>query len=452
MTGSILLTLLLTANGVQAQQGSFEAKLRQISESSREAVRANDIPALSIGIHWQGRIHFINHGTYRRDSPDKVSQTSIYQLASLSKTFVGIVANQLIRDGKLKLNDSICTHLTSLSESAKSKLQPIKIQHLLGHTSGLPRTSASRKVGRIGVNLKYGTKELMQELERIELEFQPGSEFRYSNFGFALLAHVCENASGKPYPALVRKLVTEPHKMDDTAFVIDQVQSKRLVTPYNNINRKQPGAPWVMGKLGPPSALYSTVADLTALMQAQIRAYREHENASKSSRLVLNTKRSTKTTGLSYGFGFFDWGDGTFGHGGGMDGYGSQYHICPKADFGFVFLTSSCGAWQEILSQRISSILQGKSAKDWTPFDPAEQITQMFQVQGVEAAMQLYTQFRSAKPSPLNLGSRLRLAESANTIGKPELATMVLQHAAIDFPNSKEVKSALKALNHKRRP
>ena len=62
-------------------------------------------------------------------------------------------------------------------------------------------------------------------------------------------------------------------------------------------------------------------------------------------------------TGISYGYGLFDWGNGEFGHGGGMDGFGSEYWFHPGENVGFVLLTSSGGKWVPDLSKKINKIL-----------------------------------------------------------------------------------------------
>jgi CubicO group peptidase (beta-lactamase class C family) len=66
--------------------------------------------------------------------------------------------------------------------------------------------------------------------------------------------------------------------------------------------------------------------------------------------LTSDTRDAWNGTGISYGYGMFDWGNGGFGHGGGMDGYGSEYWLNPKENVAFVLLTSSGGKWVTELS------------------------------------------------------------------------------------------------------
>lgn len=92
-----------------------------------------------------------------------------------------------------------------------------------------------------------------------------------------------------------------------------------------------------MRKLASPSGLHSFVCDLTNLLRTRLEV--------KDKNIVLfltnDTRDTWKGTGISYGYGLFDWWNGEFGHGGGMDGYGSEYWFNSAKNVGFVLLTSS---------------------------------------------------------------------------------------------------------------
>ena len=129
-----------------------------------------------------------------------------------------------------------------------------------------------------------------------------------------------------------------------------------LVTPYSKDNRKMETKNWKMGKLAPPSGLYSSVSDLTNLLLAQLTIY--NKNNKKDILFLTNdTRNAWDGTGIYYGYGLFDWGNGEFGHGGDMDGYGSEYWFNPKENVGFVLLTSSGGKWVTELSKEINKVL-----------------------------------------------------------------------------------------------
>ncbi len=129
-----------------------------------------------------------------------------------------------------------------------------------------------------------------------------------------------------------------------------------LVTPYNENNRNTETKNWELGKLTLPSGIYSSVSDLSKLLLSQLKVYTENDGKDKLY-LTTNTREAWNGTGISYGYGLFDWGNGEFGHGGGMDGYGSEYWFHSKENVGFVLLTSSGGKWVTELSKELNKIL-----------------------------------------------------------------------------------------------
>ena len=137
-------------------------------------------------------------------------------------------------------------------------------------------------------------------------------------------------------------------------------QQARLVTPYRKDNRLVETKPWVMGKLAPPSAAYSTTQDLTKLLQAHLKAYRKFADDKKITPLILtkNTKETWKNASIEYGYGFFNWGNNTYGHGGDMDGYACDYSVSPKQNIGIILLTSSGELWVSPLTIKINEILK----------------------------------------------------------------------------------------------
>ena len=114
-----------------------------IEKAIEITVEDNDIPAITVGIVKDGKvIKFINKGVLNRVRNNQVDENTIFQIGSLTKTFTGIIANNLIKEGKLDVDASITNYLPNdLSPKAQSKLSTIKVKNLLHHQSGIPRDS-----------------------------------------------------------------------------------------------------------------------------------------------------------------------------------------------------------------------------------------------------------------------------------------------------------------------
>lgn len=453
---ALCLSLALVATQCDAQEKDqnidLKSRIALISDSIESVMEVHDVPAVSACIVKGDDVYFINHGVLNRHSEERVDEESIYQIASLSKTFVGLVAYESVRNETISPNDSISDYLPETAEPAtRSKLQPISMLDLIYHRSGLPRDTFNRNLRRYGtyVNNNYDESDLLKDLNEMNLRSLPGEEFEYSNFGYSLLAYLLERASGKSYKQLVREYVTGRLKMSDTGFDLDPSQERRRVTPYDHKAPSVAREPARIGRLGPPTSLYSTTSDLAVLMNRQLAAYRKYQSSQEVSPLILTLDSSDawEGTGIRYGYGFFDWGNGTFGHGGGMDGYGSEYSFDPKRNFGFILLTSSCEAWTQRLTVAVNKTMADGHAQPLNELVAVETIIAAFEKRGPEAALKAYKQFR--EQDRLGEQSRITLVNLALRHSFSKAAKLLVTDALADFPRSKRIKAFARTLGYR---
>jgi len=138
------------------------------------------------------------------------SPTTNYRLASVSKQFTAASVLLLVEDGVLTLDDPVRRWLRTLPVAAEA----ITLRHLLSHTSGLidyedllPPDQARQ----------IHDADVLRLLEREDrLYFPAGSDYRYSNSGYALLALVVERASGQRFAAFLQARIFSPLGMTAT--------------------------------------------------------------------------------------------------------------------------------------------------------------------------------------------------------------------------------------------
>ena len=310
----------------------------------------NNVPALSIGIISDGKlIYSRGFGVYERGSSKKVDENSVYQIGSDTKKFTAIIVRNLLAEGKLELEESILFYLPDiLNVETREKLEEIDVTELLLHRSGLPfRAPSNKRIDGEAMIIPYTEQDLLTDLSLSQLQFEPGTDFGYSNFGYAVLGFIAEAASGNNYSDLLEKYVTDKYDMPNTFIRPNPKQFHLIVTPYKKEDRTE-SQPWKMGKMAPAGGIYSNINDLSKLMIAQIEAYKEYnESGDTGNPLIL-----TETDGIKdshYGFGLaktIDKKTGTrYGHGGDLDGYASGYVFSPEKSLGLILLTSSGGSW-----------------------------------------------------------------------------------------------------------
>ena len=151
---------------------------------------------------------------YEQDRPLKLD--SRFRLASISKQFTATAILRLQDEGRLRISDPVCKWI----QPCPKAWEPVRISHLLSHTSGIPDLMA-----RPGWGMRRTTpatlNELTEDSKRFGLQFAPGTKVRYDNAGFNLAAAIVEQASGRPYDAYMRETFFGPLGMKDSGLDLD---------------------------------------------------------------------------------------------------------------------------------------------------------------------------------------------------------------------------------------
>jgi|CXWL01.1.fsa_nt_gi CubicO group peptidase (beta-lactamase class C family) len=156
-----------------------------------------------------------------------------HAVASITKMFASMAAILLRDRGKVKLDDPICKYLADCPDA----WQPIRIEHLMRHTSGIPDYEGPLELGSaryLAFMLEAGSsRRIMENAKKLPLKFTPGQEFDYSNTGYVILSSVIANASGQSFERFFTNNLLKPAGMKNTGFLsVDR--PKRLATGYTH--------------------------------------------------------------------------------------------------------------------------------------------------------------------------------------------------------------------------
>jgi serine beta-lactamase-like protein LACTB len=179
-----------------------------------------DLPGLQIAVAVNGRfIWSAGFGYADRERGQPVARTTMFQIGSVSKSLTGDAVALLVEERKLDLDVPIQRYVPSFPE----KRWPITARQLAGHQSGIRHY---RKDGRAE---NYTTTHYPTVLSSLvmfagdSLEFEPGTQFGYSTYGYTLLSAAIENASGMDFLKLMATRVFQPLGMLHTGP--DQIDS-----------------------------------------------------------------------------------------------------------------------------------------------------------------------------------------------------------------------------------
>ena len=139
-----------------------------------------------------------------------IDNNTLFNVGSISKTFVAFGILQLAKENKLSLDDDIYKYFPDFKDSSIAK--KIKIHHLLTHSSGLPDIRNVQEDSVFFLTAKDD--ENWAPIKKADsLEFQPGERFNYSNPAFNGLALIIEKVSGMQWQEYIKKNIMEPAGM-----------------------------------------------------------------------------------------------------------------------------------------------------------------------------------------------------------------------------------------------
>ena len=161
------------------------------------------------------------YGLANRAAKTPFSATSVVQIGSNTKDFTIVAILQLMEQGKLALSDSLAKFFPRVPDDKRA----ITIDDLLNHRAGFDQ--------HLGPDFDVVTRD--EEVSRAfasTLLFKPGSDRKYSNIGFSLLAAIIELTSGAAYDQYVRDHILTPLGLHDTGLLLPGFDRRRVAHGY----------------------------------------------------------------------------------------------------------------------------------------------------------------------------------------------------------------------------
>jgi CubicO group peptidase (beta-lactamase class C family) len=221
----------------------------------------------SVLIAQDGKV-FLRNGYGLADRAQEIPNTpqTRFRLGSVTKQFTAMAVLILQSQGKLSVQDPICSYIAD----CPTAWQDITIHHLLTHTSGL----SGEQSGKLYSILESAADDpampsdpayFLGLARELPLDAHPGEQYAYNNVGYVLLAHIIEQVSGQTYAAFLEQAIFSPLNMRDTGY---QDSSSGVALCYTGRSVTVAGrflSPVISDGAG---GLYATVEDLFLWDQA----------------------------------------------------------------------------------------------------------------------------------------------------------------------------------------
>jgi len=171
----------------------------------------DNIPGALVAVASRGQmIHLQEYGMANVELSVPVSDSTVFEIGSISKQFVSAAVMLLVQEGKLELDDSIHQYLPGLP----SEWLGVTVRHLLTHTSGIPDYEEIRTYDVYRFRLTPA--EVIQIAHSRPMDFAPGTGWYYSNTGYFLLSMIVERIEGRPLGQVLESRIFGPLGMTQT--------------------------------------------------------------------------------------------------------------------------------------------------------------------------------------------------------------------------------------------
>ena len=279
-----------------------------------------------------------------------------FRLGSITKQFTAVLILMLAEEGRVELEAPLLTYLPDYREDTGSR---VTIHHLLNHTLGIPSYTSQPGFFEAEARHSWEVGPFVAQWCSGDLEFEPGSAFRYNNSGYHLLGAVIEAVTGKAYDEVVEERIFGPLDMTASGYDWNEEIVPRRATGYRPGGGTGPGG-WRIAEYLDMSipyaagALYSTVEDL----------YRWDRALDGEELLSAASKELLFRPGLSnyaYGWGIQGEGDALLhAHGGGIFGFRTMIVRRPATDTLVVALCNAENAQPSRVVQELLEILDAE--------------------------------------------------------------------------------------------
>ncbi|WP_018924445.1 serine hydrolase domain-containing protein [Salsuginibacillus kocurii] len=341
---------------------------------AEKVIEEHEIPGVAVGLmQGQGQAYKKGFGFRDKEKGLPVTSSTVFGLASITKSFTCMAILQLQEQGKLRVTDPVTTYLPEF-KTMSSNMEKVTIHHFMTHTSGLQPLDSHLAANKRsfekdpsihdypGVKMKFVNRDPIDTYEQlmdyiasldVELLGEPGEAFSYSNDAYGLLGAIITRVSGQAYESYVDEKILQPIGMKHSSFFPDP--SFELTTLYAKRENEEGSevypAPvwWDAPAMRGTGAMKSSIDDMLTYAQVFLNHGEQNGTRILSAENIeeMMTPHVEMEPGRYYGYGFMIrpdyYGCKLVEHGGSKKAISSLLALVPERQLAGITLTNLAG-------------------------------------------------------------------------------------------------------------
>ena len=327
------------------KEPEFKEITALIDKYATETLQKNNINSIALSIYKNDNYYQNYYGEIDKNKKNKPNDSTLFEIASISKVFLGSLIAKAVLENKISLKDDIRKYLKEDYSNLEYKGTPIRIKNLLTHTLGLENKTPKglqdfNKKVRSGYYQKnnepydYKIDDFLIELKTSKLNKKPGTYYEYNSVGPELLAYILEQVYNESYESLLKKFF---FRLDmKNTFLNDYTKIRKHIANGYKEDKLMPLERNSL--LGGTSGIVTNLPDLSKFMKYQ------HENKdpliNESTKKLFDNNDGDEIgylweVGVAKEEGFYYSKSGT------SNGIQSVILICPDTNYGFILIVNN---------------------------------------------------------------------------------------------------------------
>ena len=320
------------------------------------------------GVEWAGGVGYAD-----RDARTPVTADTHFRAGSISKTFIAAALVQMYEDGELDIDTPVVELASDVDiDNAWLVTDPVRLIHVLQHTAGFDDMHFN-EIYNVSDPPDMPLVDVLRRNPRSRVvRWRPGTRTSYSNPGYGLAGYILEKLSGQKFEDRIAEKIFAPVGMTNSSFYLRPEDEALLAKGYSS--RTGPPVPYTQIYLRPAGNLHTSAGDLGKFVHLLLNWGETAEDLVVDPEYLSNMEHPRTTlasaAGLRNGYGtgiaslMID-GFPMLGHGGGIEGFVSQYAYSTTRDAGFVVLLN--GTYSGEAMRRITQLATRYLKKDVDP-------------------------------------------------------------------------------------